>query len=714
MSDRIDSLLHRARPNRADDTAGLLGPEHAAPAVAAGLALCDLALGLAGERWNPALVHVWRDWRLALSQSALAAFLLLSFAILWRAARPLVRRGARWRPALLAGVSMLLVATFVPALLQGSDPRDEPTDAAGWLARGLVASLLALVVAPLAARYAAAPEGNGTRRWAGAVLLALPFAALAACLALWFKTVRRLSAGEPAFLCAASLGLVALALLVRAFARSPGWRTPRRWLRGLVAALLAWPLATLALDAAQLVSVRADALERAGPRHVLLLTVDTLRRDALSCYGSENPTPAFDSLARDGVLFTRALAGAAWTQPSVTTILTGLSNSVHHSDTSAHGLVTVAERLRAEGRRTFRVGFNPILSDPLFGRGFVEDGFAHHHPLAATAARGELARRLPALLRWELTTPQIAREAGDWMLAHADEPFFCWVHVFDPHAPLDPPSELLPPGVAPLGGDEDPVRDPYPSEGVNHGPDHPGRELSAADRARVRAFYLTEVRHVDAEVGALFERLRAAGIYDDMLVVFTSDHGEELYDHGDFGHGHSLHGEVLGVPLVFKLPSAEGVAGARVDLPVGGASVAPTLLELAGSKGADGAAFSAPSLAGLCRAAAGAAGELPRAVFSSGLAPRYGSDEIALTSGTMKCIRSDASGRELVFDLARDPDEAVDLAGEERAWLETARGLFELHAAESEAIRQRLGLSKAPPGERSEAAERALRALGYL
>ncbi|MEE4271613.1 MAG: sulfatase [Thermoanaerobaculales bacterium] len=398
---------------------------------------------------------------------------------------------------------------------------------------------------------------------------------------------------------------------------------------------------------------------------VLMLTVETLRADHLSCYQGSVSTPAMDTLARDGVLFERALAPAPWTVPSLASILTGLEPLVHGTTTAKSALdpqlTTIAERLGNVGYRTAALTDNPFVRLARLGRGFT-----HFNPYPKNWG-GPVHRRflrpifqlpgVPAWCRQEVTARELTDEAIDWIQRHGNERFFLWLHYFDPHQPYTPPPEFssLPPHAHPR----------IDLQRIRMGYDRVDPEL----RSRLQTLYRDEIRFTDHSIGRLLRALRDLGHYEDTLIVFTSDHGEEFWEHGGLEHGHTLYDELLRVPLVVK-PARPGASGLRLSAPVSIVQIVPTLLELLSLEGSD---QYLPSLAGHWR------DDLPppavRPLYASSLS--VGEPRTAVTSGGYKLIRWDHSDIEELYNIATDPRERHNLSFVEPEVLAHHRELLE-------------------------------------
>ena len=405
---------------------------------------------------------------------------------------------------------------------------------------------------------------------------------------------------------------------------------------------------------------RPFVLERAADQNVLLITIDTLRADALSSYGGAAQTPNLDRLASHGARFTFAHAHAVVTLPSHTSILTGRLPYEHGMrDNSGFrvkdGTETLATRLKAAGFATgaFVGGF------PLTKRFGLTPGFDVYDD-QMPALTGALAISMP-----ERTADVVVGRAVDWIGAQHSR-FFSWVHLFDPHSPYAPPEPHLARHAA----------SPY------HG----------------------EVAWTDQALSPLLEMLE--GLSRPTLVIVTSDHGESLGEHGELTHGMFAYEPTLRVPLIVArvAPGERSKRLARrgsplvVDTPARHVDITPTVLEATGVA-AD------PSMAGVSLASAirgEPAGDRP-AYFESmtynlvrGWAPLRG-----VIVEKSKYI--DLPIPEL-YDLSSDPRESVNLAGRLRDRLDIMTRLLR-------------GFSVAPPhrpGQETASAREALRSLGYV
>jgi arylsulfatase A-like enzyme len=454
-------------------------------------------------------------------------------------------------------------------------------------------------------------------------------------------------------------------------------------------------------------AAQAPAGTGGAPRHVFLITVDTLRRDAVSAYGEGRLTPAIDRLAADSVVFDNAWSTAPWTLPALGSMMSGLAPAVHGvtglTSRLSDRVTTLAETLSARGFRTAAIVHNPLLEPARnFGQGFVEY-MDLHEPSYGGSLGAELLQTLGVgdvpPPTWP-STADLTERAVDWIESHREDNFFLWLHYFDPHAPYAPPSEQIereaPPGHGLRFDDQ---------TALGKGTLVPSRET----REWIRELYDAEVRDVDANIGRLIETLRRIGVYDDALIVLTSDHGEEFWEHGRQGHGQSLHPELLRVPLLMKLPGMS--SRRRVATDVSTTSIAPSILELCRIPVRRND-FSAPGLEAL---ASGNLSPDPSPIVS-GVVWTEGSfvdERLSIGFGDFRYISAALPGRDQLFDRSIDPDEQRSVAGTSSEALATAKGLLAEHARQSRELRTRLQIDASQLGL-DDATLRRLRTLGYV
>ena len=349
----------------------------------------------------------------------------------------------------------------------------------------------------------------------------------------------------------------------------------------LLAALLAVGSLALGCDAPQPASP-------ARPGLLLLLTVDTLRADALAAYGGASSlTPNLDALAAQSLVFELAYAPTPFTLPSLAALHTGrypveLGLATNLS-LLPDGTPTIASALTERGWKTAGVVSNVVLRDRVdLARGFeIYDD---------TMVQEEVIRRWPE--RIAADTTDAALEVIELWQADpqtADHPLFLWVHYQDPHGPYTPPPgwrERFKAGAeAQLG----PLELPEDPSSLGEG-GIPAYQMvdDRHEASFYRAGYEAEVAYMDAELGRLIGALEERGLYDDAFVVFAADHGEAMGEHDYwFAHGHHVTDELVRVPLLIRPPGAapgrRGDVASLVDL-------RPTLLAaLTGESPTDGA-----------------------------------------------------------------------------------------------------------------------------
>lgn len=685
-------------------TPGAAGPrtptasEVVSAALAAGLAAGSIDLLVSMPR-SPEAFAPWSELPAPLAVTALV-IAALGAALWYGALRPLSKRTGSGGP-LLAGLVAGVVFVFLVRSLLNFAPQYESHGLGWWRWVPALAGGAGIFLGVYLAG-ARLPTAHRARRYGLRLLAATPVA-LSALVILKRPLEDPLSPAGPGWFHYAAIA--AMALLGVWTAGTSSLRL-RRWLPGVVAA--GWALAggvAFVQRGPFLGTVPEDA-GRGNHRipRVILITIDTLRADALSCYdGPDHLTPRIDELARDSVLFRHAYSGGAWTLPGVASILTGLPTFAHGMYWFEHRLPdefpTLAEAMRDAGYATAALVDNMVLRP----RQNLYQGFQQYAnypkpwPAPGDAFGRDVLRRIAPWKYHNGGTEMLTRTAEDWIRGHGDREFFFWLHYFDPHAPHNPPQRLIPDGIPPA------------SIGANfdiHIEVRNGRQLSAEERKWARKLYLAEVRYVDEQVGRLMDTLKELGIYDNALIVLTSDHGEEFWEHGGFEHGHAMYEEVLKVPLLIKLPRSEstGIVESRVS----NQFVMPTILELCGISPA-GRCPAAPSLASL-RSGDDAAPEAD--IVAAGSC--YSDNLEAIVFDNYKLIRRLGEEKEELYDLAADPGEATRLEriadgvleeGQERLrqqqeWASEVRACY--NAPEENA---------AKPGQE---VLRRLKALGYI
>ncbi|MCB9777512.1 MAG: sulfatase [Alphaproteobacteria bacterium] len=445
-------------------------------------------------------------------------------------------------------------------------------------------------------------------------------------------------------------GVLAIALM----AGAAGWLLDELLGRYRVAvALVALTAGAVGITLASSRTDPTSGEPRGDRKNVVVITIDTLRADAISAYGSTNQTPAIDALARDGVLFETVVAAAPTTEPAHLAVFTG--QPPYQSGVVANG-TRLGDRpellwhaLKARGYTT--AGF--VAGFPLHGRfgwsqgmDVYDDDFGSIrglHSLSLVKAWDQLF--LPGHTLRERRGDQVVDRAGTWIRRHKSEPFFVWVHLFDPHAPYEAPGHAF-----------DPPTDGEPLDLPGYWP--PAHRAITSTDWLVDAYH-AEVRYTDGLVGQLVATLRSAALLDDTVIVVTADHGESLTEHGYlFDHGDSLHDPSLLIPWVVRWPGVAR-AGHRVRCQVSNADVTPTLLSLLrlsadpGQTGLERAGFDR-GLAVRGQACT------ERPVVSSTVSVRFVDTppvDHSLRRPDRKLIRTGTDAVDHCYDLATDPGE---------------------------------------------------------
>jgi choline-sulfatase len=387
--------------------------------------------------------------------------------------------------------------------------------------------------------------------------------------------------------------------------------------------------------------------------NVILISVDTLRSDRLSCNApTAPPTPNIDKFSRGGTSFSQGTSMVPLTLPSHVSMLTStypfVSGVEDNGDRLAPGTVTLASTLRSHGYRTaaFLGGF---VLDKRFG---LDQGFdTYDSPSASlnsgSSDPGDIKRKGEA----------VAKAGEEWLNANSDRPFFLFLHFYDLHTPYN---------------------------------------LSAEEKTKYGEGYNGELGYIDHVIGGLWDYLVTHDLVNKSLIVFTSDHGEGLGEHGESTHGYFIYQSTLHVPLIIHWPAGGAPMPARVDAPASLLDVSPTILDAVRLP-------VPPAMEGksLLRAS-------PADIFSESVYPQkhFGTSSLAsLRSGHYKYIEAP---RPEFYDLAQDPGELTNL--------------YESKASVASAYRERLNQLRLLYKPRVQGTQNALspeaiarlHALGYL
>ena len=403
-----------------------------------------------------------------------------------------------------------------------------------------------------------------------------------------------------------------------------GRRTPFSVLAPLVAALAMSCSDSPSAPSASPSVRRPDPMfGKAAGFNVLVVTFDTVRADAIGCYGDPRAkTPNVDRLASHGARFARAIAPAPTTLPSHSTLFTGLdplTHGVHNNGTFRLGdeRTTLAERLAAQGYHTAAV-IGAFVLESRFGlaQGFESYQDELHQDGAAEGAAHFVERKAGT----------VADHALAWLAKRDARPFFLWTHFFDAHLPYMAPEEYL--------------------------KGQPRRDVSGPwDAEANRREYLAEVAYADHELGRLLDALGTETLART-LVVFTADHGEGLGEHGEYTHSRLIYEGSLRVPLVISCPALFEKPLVVSDRIAGLVDVVPTVLSLLGMPepvGLDGVALFRTDL------------DPTRAIYSESLVTLFNHGWAPLYGYTRLTDKFIQAPRPEYYDLRTDAGERRNL-----------------------------------------------------
>jgi len=331
-----------------------------------------------------------------------------------------------------------------------------------------------------------------------------------------------------------------------------------------------------------------------------------------------------DEFAEKAVIFDEAQASASWTLPGLASVLTSQFTSTHNclslGARLSESFTTLAELLLSAGYDTACVTSHVFVTT----RHGLQQGFVHFDDSFA----------YPAVDPEDGITSEIISDKGIRFLeqkaaAEDPDPWFLWLHYFDPHDRYMEHAGISDAFVTPGERDNDTIR---------------------------RDLYDGEIRFTDMHVGRVLDALQETGFGDDTIVVLFSDHGEEFLDHGSRGHGHTLFRELVRVPLVIRAP---GITFRRIETMVRTVDILPTLLDLTGLSAMQNVA--GQSLASLMRG-----GDFDWEPALVEIHPSGAPAQDCLVEDQYKLILQYPQGgvRRLLFDLRTDPEEQVDIAQE--------------------------------------------------
>lgn len=342
----------------------------------------------------------------------------------------------------------------------------------------------------------------------------------------------------------------------------------RFWVLILVTAVILAALITMGL-------VKQPGRGNAKPTNIVFISIDTLRADHLSCYGYDRLTsPSIDKLAGEGVRFAKAYSQTSWTLPSHMSMMTSQYPHIHKVQTGQFPLseskVTLAEMLSDAGYYTQAfVSWIYVTKKYGFAQGF--DKFEELVPPSYL---------VDPTTHWSYKAEKVTDTVLNWIKTKPTETFFLFVHYFDPHIDYEPPPPY------------DRMFDPDykgTAEGTFtwirtyiKGAHKKPQKIKQRDLQYITALYDGEIRYTDTHVGRLLDGIDENVGLDNCLVILTSDHGEELNEHGSMeGHQWTLYDEIVHVPLIFRFPK-KAYKSTVIESQVQLIDIAPTIAELVG------------------------------------------------------------------------------------------------------------------------------------
>lgn len=420
----------------------------------------------------------------------------------------------------------------------------------------------------------------------------------------------------------------------------------------------------------------ADIRSKDSKPNIILIVLDAVRWDHLSCYGYPRATtPNIDRIAGEGIVFTRAYAASCWTLPAHTSLFTGLYPSQHHTNIDSQTLdprhLTIAGYLKDRGYHTASISCNAYISDYTN----LSNGFALSVDIkrAWKGQNGPIAKILHTASRWwrdhqweDNGAQRATKLAGKWLSNLPDEkPFFLFMNYMECHLPyrLRLPQKYQFVKPADRQRVDQVPQDPYAyMAGM--------LQYSQQDLADIQALYDGSLFYLDQQIGQLEEQLKSLGRWENTIFILTSDHGESFGEHGLMDHQYGLYENQIRVPLIMRLPNREK-AGERVDSFVQHIDLFPTLVHFLPYEGLhnhtpqflgfsifDGlpredviAEYLVPNIRSLRRR------------FPDVSIQKYDQPLRAITTREYKLIDRKA-GRKELYNLLEDSDECANLADE--------------------------------------------------
>jgi arylsulfatase A-like enzyme len=422
-------------------------------------------------------------------------------------------------------------------------------------------------------------------------------------------------------------------------------------------------------------------MDRKKQPHVIIIMIDCLRAQSVSCYGYSRPTtPNIDKIAAEGTRFLNAAAPSLWTVPSHASLFTGTYPFTHNA-VNGHALLddrltTMAEALIQRGYRAIGMANNGWLSSATgLVRGFQEFEEKYRYSKGPGQYALRIYRKLLSIIkdvRYD-GAYRTNRSVLRWLkrMQADDQPYFLFIHYNEAHSPYSAPDKFVRPFLdgIPLKEARNVNQDntPWLTGAIS---------MDDRDFEALTALYDGEIAYLDHQLSKVFQALRKTGLMDDTILIITADHGENLGDHGFIGHGNILYDTMLHLPLIVRYPGVFEPGG-TIDTPVTLPDVFPTVLDLIDGwspeleEQIEGASFFPerlddrpyPFTVSQRRAHIPAMRKRYADYPDFDFMP-YAVNARALRDQRWKYIQHE-DGREELYDLQADPDEEQDLAAEQ-------------------------------------------------
>lgn len=442
---------------------------------------------------------------------------------------------------------------------------------------------------------------------------------------------------------------------------------------------------------------RADKTEETGDRrgapeaNIIIYMTDAMRADHLGCYGYDRPTsPNIDAFAAEALLFEKAIAQAPWTTSSVSSMLTGVYPNTHHVTLPQHALpaslATMGEILHDDGFMTAA-----FITNGAAGASFgLDRGFTEHRLLKASVHTRSVHQ----------LSDKVNQEVFSWLDEKEDDgsPLFLYVHTTDTHSPYTPKLEYARKFL-----DEQQLQDLDMPEGMPLVAD-PLKPPARPSIDRLIGLYDAEIAFNDHNFGEFLAGLRARGLYDNSLILFLSDHGEEFYEHKGWQHMRAVYIESLHIPFIVKVPADMPARRGRAGILAQQVDILPTVVTALG--------LDVPSQVegrDLFAALDRGTGHRPARAFS--YFDRRTRKGVSVIDGDWQMIQirlqDQPSPAPELYNMTTDPAERFDVTAEHPEIIGYLRSVLELHESAKTGFVVR-------ESDIDDELRKELKALGYL